>query len=374
MIPAILHTALHAVMLMLMTAPSPSYPTIDSNPGTLHSAAPMGAARAAHTATTLRDGRVLIVGGFAAASSSVGAEIFDPQSGRYVSAGPMGLVRHSHTATRLADGRVLIVGGYGTDRDPVTRAEVYDPATNRFTATGAMHVARSGHVAVLLRDGTVLVVGGVGTGWSFLASAERYDPTTGRFTTTGAMSVARESHVAALLNNGRVVVIGGHQGRRANIKLFASAEEYDPASGQFSPVGDMAIRRHKHDAVLLADGAVLVTGGSDERDDRGAYRDAERYDPASKRFTRVEASMQHARYKHAGSSVLLPDGRVLIAGGATLAEVFDPAHSRFEVVSGSETLAGQFSAAALLPRGGVLITGGYGADMGPQARAWRFVP
>lgn len=362
---------LHATMMLVMVA--------SLSPGTfaadrLQSITPMGAPRAAHTATTLRDGRVLIAGGFVSTTSPVGAEIFDAAAGRFISAGPMQLVRHSHTATRLADGRVLIIGGYGPGNEPTTRTEIYDPASNTFAPTGSLQVARSGHVAVLLADGSVLVAGGVGTGWSFLASAERYDPATGRFTSTGAMAVARESHVAALLNNGRVVVIGGHQGRRANIKLFASAEEYDPANGRFSPVGDMAIRRHKHDAVLLADGRVLVTGGSDERDDRGAYRDAERYDPATQRFTRVDATMQHARYKHTGSSVLLPDGRVLIAGGAPHAEVFDPVRSRFDVVSGGETLAGQFSAAALLPRGGVLITGGYGADMGPQARAWRFIP
>jgi hypothetical protein len=47
--------------------------------------------------------------------------------------------------------------------------------------------------------------------------------------------------------------------------------------------------RHKHAAATLADGRVLITGGSDVRDDRGQYRDAEIYDPQSERFS-VRAS------------------------------------------------------------------------------------
>lgn len=75
------------------------------------------------------------------------------------------------------------------------------------------------------------------------------------------MTTARESHVAVRLRNGRVLIVGGHQGRRADMRLFASAEEYDPVTRRFTAVGDMQVRRHKHDAVLMADGRVLVTGG-----------------------------------------------------------------------------------------------------------------
>lgn len=341
---------------------------------TITTAAPMSVARAAHTATALADGRVLVAGGFVATASPVGAELFNATTGQFVRTEPMTLVRHSHTATRLTDGRVLIVGGYGPGNEQTNRAEIFDPATNRFHATGALQQARSGHIAVLLTDGTVLVAGGVGPGWTFLASAERYDPSTGRFSPTGAMRMARESHAGVRLHNGRVLVVGGHEGRRERIRLFASAEEYDLTTGRFSAVGDMHIRRHKHDAVVMADGQVLVTGGSDERDDRGAYRDAERYDPATQRFTRLQATMRRARYKHAGNSLLLPDGRVLIAGGANQAEIFDPVRARFNLVDGPTDLAGQFSATALIPRGGALITGGYGHDMGPRASVWRYVP
>lgn len=359
-------------LLLSLSVMAASPATFDT--GTVSATAPMGSARMAHTATALTDGRVLVVGGFVADGSPVGAELFDRARNRFTPAAAMGTVRHSHTATRLADGRVLIVGGYGPGNAPTTRADLFDPATNRFVATGALQQPRSGHVAVLLADGSVLVAGGLGPDWTFLASAERYDPATGRFTPVGDMTTARESHVAVRLRSGRVLVVGGHQGRRANIQLFASAEEYDPATRRFTAVGDMQVRRHKHDAVLMADGQVLVTGGSDERDDHGAYNHAERYDPASQRFIKLPAVMHRSRYKHAGSSVLLPDGRVLIAGGASQAEVYDPVRGQFDLVGGRTDLAGQFSAVALLSDGSALITGGYSRDIQPQARAWIFMP
>jgi hypothetical protein len=87
------------------------------------------------------------------------------------------------------------------------------------------------------------------------------------------------------LLDGRALIVGGHRGRRADLTLYASAEIYDPASGAFRRVGDMRIRRHKHDAILLPDGQVLITGGSDERDDRGVYDSSELFDPKTETFT-----------------------------------------------------------------------------------------
>ena len=331
----------------------------------------MSIARAAHTATALPDGRVLVAGGFVEKGSAKGAEVYDSRAGRFSSLPPMITTRHSHTATLLHDGRVLIVGGYGDGTATLATAEIFDPATNSFASTGSLLAARAGHVAVLLQNGKVLVAGGVGPGWDFLSSAELFDPATGRFSTTGSMTVARESHVGVRLVDGRVLIVGGHRGRRADITLYASAEMYDPASGVFSRAGDMRVRRHKHDAVLLPDGHVLVTAGSDERDDRGVHDSSELFDPATGAFT-AGPTMQLGRYKHAGSSVLLPSGLVLIAGGAPQAETYDARNHRFSLVGGVARMAGQFSAVAQLSDGNVLITGGYGNGGGPRSSAWLY--
>jgi hypothetical protein len=59
----------------------------------------------------------------------------------------------------------------------------------------------------------------------------------------------------------------------------------------------MTIRRHKHDAVMLANGKVLITGGSDERYSGGTYSSAEIYDPKLSGFKPLP-SMNYTRYKH----------------------------------------------------------------------------
>lgn len=341
--------------------------------GLVVAAARMSADRAAHTATALPDGRVLVAGGFVTKGAPTGAEVYEPEAGRFAPLPPMQTTRHSHTAILLADGRVLLAGGYGEGTSTLASAELFDPATNSFTPTGSLGVARAGHCAVRLEDGRVLVAGGVGAGWRFLSSAELYDPATGQFSPTDSMTVPRESHVAVRLLDGRVLVVGGHRGRRAEITLYRSAEIYDPAAGAFTPVGDMHLRRHKHDAVLLPDGQVLITGGADERDEQGVYDTSELFDPRAGTF-RAGPRMMCGRHKHAGTSLVLPTGLVLLAGGAPQAEIYDPRRHTFTPVPGTTGLAGQFPAVASLRNGGALITGGYGNGGGPRSSAWLYQP
>lgn len=348
--------------------------TVDvGDAGRLRPLPAMAANRAAHTATTLTDGRVLVVGGFVTGDASAGAEVFDPGSASFVAAPLMQDVRHSHTATRLADGRVLIAGGYGAGSRTLDSAELFDPRTRRFVRVGPLRQGRANHVAVLLDDGRVLLTGGLGHGWTYLSSAEVFDPETTTFTATGEMTVRREGHAAVRLADGRVLVAGGHDGPRRALTIHASAEVYDPAAKTFARVGDMTVRRHKLDAVLLGDGRVLVTGGADERDDRGAYASTEIFEPAGVRFV-VGPAMRHARYKHLGTTVRLADGRVLVAGGAAVAEAYDPRGGAFTEVSGVGRLHGLFSAVAVLGSGGVFISGGYAADAAPTRTAWLYEP
>ncbi len=234
-----------------------------------------------------------------------------------------------------------------------------------------MTVCRADHVAVELLDGTILFVGGVGTGWTFLASAELYDPVSGRFRPTGSMQMSRESHAVVRLTDGQVLVVGGHQGRRTDIQIYSSAEIYDPSKSTFTNAGNMGVRRHKHEATLLADGRVLIAGGADERDSRGVYSSAEIFDARSNTF-HVIRDMNVGRYKHRGTAVMLNDARILFAGGASRAELFDPISNSFAIVSGAANLSGQFSATARLHDGSVLITGGYSNGESATAGAWLY--
>jgi len=296
------------------------------------------------------------------------AEVFDPTTNTFLAAENMTVARAGHTATLLPNGKVLIAGGYTGDY--LDSAELYDPATGKFTSIGKMVMPRSDHVAALLNNGKVLLAGGVGTDWTFLADAELFDPNTNTFTSTGRMTTARESHTSTLLKDGRVLITGGHKDRRANITIYTSAEIYNPASGTFTATGNLTVKRHKHDAVRLADGRVLIVGGSDERDWDGQYRNAEIYNPADGSFTAVKNDMNASRFKLQGTTILLKNGKVLIAGGANRAEAFDPATNTFSFAQGDMRTELLFSTATLLNNGEVLITGGYAKGNIVNGNAW----
>jgi hypothetical protein len=179
-----------------------------------------------------------------------------------------------------------------------------------------------------------------------------------------------------LLQDGRVLVVGGSSaGRYPNAHIETSAEIYDPATGRFSMAGSMNTARHKQAAVLLSDGRVLVVGGSDNRDWRGKYASAELFNPADGRFSPA-GEMTSQRFKLMQGVVRLPDGRVLIAGGAERPEIYDPAKKSFQLVGGTVGNGRYFSSATLLADGRVLIAGGYGDDAmaGAVANAWIYQP
>ena len=362
-----------AVLLLSAVRRRATDPPADVRPGNLTVVASMSEPRAVHTSTLLQNGLVLIAGGLTNGSTR-SADIYDPAQRTFRRTGNMVSTRSEHTATLLPDGKVLVAGGLNTQM--LSSSEIYDPAAGTFSSGPSMTTRRSGHTAVLLANGKVLLAGGT-TGstsdWTFLSSAELYDPATRRFTATGSMMVPRASHTATLLADGKVLITGGHVGRGAAVQIYATAELYDPATGTFRPTGAMTHIRHKHSAALLPDGRVLINGGADARDDRGTYRDTEIYDPATETFIRGP-EMRMDRYKHAGASLLLPNGRVLVAGGAAQAEVFDPRRGSFTVVEGEARMRGSFSAVTVLPNGEAIITGGYGQGSGATNSAWLFTP
>jgi hypothetical protein len=262
-----------------------------------------------HTATLLLDGDVLLAGGEYQETNAV-LEI--GTSGLYEQTGNMAIARESHAATLLPDGRVLVSGGFtnngddwpspaqqGMDSPALDSAELYDPRSGTFTAAGNMSVARKFHTSTLLANDKVLITGGGNN------SAELFDPATGSFTLTGPMAVARSWHTATLMPDGRVLIVGGQD----NGAL--TAELYDPVSGSFSATGSMAVPRMAHTATLLQNGTVLIAGGFSVN---AATPTTEIYDPATGSFT-AGPGMGQGRFWH--SATLLPGGDVLFVGGAT---------------------------------------------------------
>ena len=175
--------------------------------------------REKYTATLLQDGRVLITGGtdnnvlkevkderlYAYTNYLSSAEIYDPITGKFTLIGNMHFPRGEHTATLLKDGRVLITGGEGLDKVHLkynkngihNSAEIYDPKTGKFTLTGNMHLRRNRHTAVLLNDGRVAIIGGSNYSFERISSIEIYDPKTEKFTLAGNMKI-KESKSSSL--------------------------------------------------------------------------------------------------------------------------------------------------------------------------------
>jgi hypothetical protein len=154
------------------------------------------------------------------------------------------------------------------------------------------------------------------------------------------------------------------------MEVYASAEVFVPQARRFEAAGALETARHKHDAVRLADGRVLVIGGAD-RSDRVHYSTTEIYRPATGTFERGP-SMANRRYKIAGTSVLLPDGDVLVTSGARTGELLDFGAGTFREVAGAFPEAYRFAAAALVRGSDVFIAGGYSDTNQNTAGVWRF--
>ncbi|MEU9083551.1 kelch repeat-containing protein [Streptomyces sp. NPDC048357] len=166
----------------------------------------------------------------------------------------------------------------------------------------------------------VLVVAGADGRSAGLAKAWLYTPGTGA-TATGAWSSAgelpgapRRLHTATLLADGDVLVTGGTSGPGLSPALTAAAV-FHPKTGAWSETTGMNEGRWGHAAVLTADDKVLVSGGFAvrSRDSARALASAETYDPVKRTWTPVKP-MNDARGGH--TAVCFKDGRVLVCGGS----------------------------------------------------------
>jgi Kelch motif protein len=336
-------------------------------------------------------------------------------AGRVIVTGSMTAIRFDHAAALLPNSQVLIVGGIERNGVMVPTAELFDPATDRFSQTGKPRSPHGwGVTATVLRDGKVLVAGG-STGCDspcYTASAELYDPSARTFAPAGGMTVPRAGARALLLPKGDVLFVGGTEisdsDSVATAELYhpstgtfspvgatrlpdpsqllllkngevlvvgaSGTDLYDPSTGRFTPSGKMTIPRTKFGAALLPDGKVLVAGGQTGGSWGARVTSTQIYDPTTGKFT-PGPELNVKRFKLAMAVVPLKNGRILIAGGADQPEVYDPASGAFIPVAGTKLDGFCFSTATLLNDGTVLLAGGYANPRSPGVNhAWLYQP
>ena len=168
------------------------------------------------------------------------------------------------------------------------------------------------------------------------------------------MKTAREGYTATLLPNGKVLIVGGYSRGYSSPSALAGTELYDPSTRTFAPSGDLITARSGHSATLLPDGTVLIAGGAAGT---ALTTAAEIYDPSTGTFSATGDMVQAGL----GTAILLADGRVLIAHDLlprpsyAAAELYDPAKGTFSATGNQLVIWSGHQQASLLPDGRVLL-------------------
>jgi N-acetylneuraminic acid mutarotase len=367
------------------------------------------APRFAHAAVALPTDDVLVIGG---ASSADQDEPFGPLLATVellgekttIERAPISAARIHHTATLLKDGRVMVIGGIGDDRVPLASVELYDPQTNQWHSGPALAIARSGHTANLLPDGRVLVTGGTDSAGNSVGLAEIWSAETAHWQPAGELLAPRSGHAATTLPDGSVLLSGGTS---VNHEFAESLEIWHAVSSSWEPAGELPLKLSNHRAVLAPDGSVLLfgtdayAGGSvlawlpHERENLlpfstldgslteladgrfvlvgGQRRQAHSasaivYDPRTNHWTSV-AAMHYPRSRH--RALRLADGRLLVVGGevpgarkvydgdkepaSIPAEIWDPRTNQWSLSASLKYASGSWAEPTLLADGRVKL-------------------
>ena len=268
--------------------------------------------------TFLPDGRLLVTGGITGSLDDLGllgSEIFDPALGTWTQAATMSMGRYYPATTRLPDGRVLVQGGTTVCNTCIADIpEIYDPVLNAWTpmAQSARKVFKYYPHMYVLPDGRVLVVAqddaAIGT--------QALDLTTQTWTTIDAN--VYDGHSSVMYLPGKFMKAG--KATQDNEGHAAVATTYVLDMTQPSPAWQatawMAFPRSYLNLTVLPDGQVLATGGgmtTDKANFANAVLAAELWSPTTKAWTTMSAALTPRLYH--STALLLPDARVLVAGG-----------------------------------------------------------
>jgi len=278
--------------------------------------------------TVLPDGRVFIAGGHIYLSPILRTEgvanttLFDPASSAWTEGPTMDVARWYPTSAQLGDGTVRIFGGVMNNSTDAITVDAYDPSANTLTTLPA-----SASKVMYLYPRLKLTTSGL-VAWTNMGTTYFFNPATAVWATGPRLtSGGRGERDTSVLLPGltKIMEIGG----KVSGAAVKTAEILDLSASPLAwkTTASMNFARWWHNAVLLADGTVLVVGGGAS----GAYGapvlTPEIYDPASATWTQM--APQAAPRMYHSTALLLPDGRVLSAGQShgslqNTGEIFSP--------------------------------------------------
>ena len=271
---------------------------------------------------SLADGRLVVIGG-QHVDTHEGIHVtalFDPTTGTWTEGQDMNWGRWYATATALPDGRLLATSGDDIHTDRVTIPEIYDPVADTWTLLPGADRRQQLYPYMFVIPGGRIVEAGPSTKSYFLDLDNGGSWTAGPTNSFGSSGYAES---AVQYEPGKILRAGGGDPAFAN----AAVIDFNVANPQWRDIAPMHHARRRHDLTLMADGSVLAVGGTGRADSESdAVLIPEVWDPETEVWTELPA-MAEARMYHS-STVLLPDGRVVVAGGEAAgrkrAQVFSP--------------------------------------------------
>jgi hypothetical protein len=277
----------------------------------------------------LPDGRIMVVGGHNGGEVGINStQLFDPTTNAW-SAGPnLTSARWYPTATMLGDGRVVAISGQTSPSVYADTPEIYSPTTNAWSKLSSVNtsfVHDDGYpMTFLLPNGQLAVFDPEG------GHVRMLDPSAQTLTVEPSSPVLFGSY--AMYRPGKFIVSGGGTAWSSPTGGSTAIIDMNAATPTWTTTAPMSYGRYQHNLVVLADGQVMAIGGSQDVDqaDVNGSLPSEIWNPDTRTWTAV-AALSNPRMYHS-TALLLPDGRVLAAGGGrwstahdyTTAEIYSP--------------------------------------------------
>jgi galactose oxidase len=264
--------------------------------------------------TFLPDGRLLVTGGTSAGTRGLRVStIFNPATNTWTATQSMAQGRYYPTNTTLPNGNILTVSGHDTALKVVTIPEVWNGSTWRRLSSAPLSIGAPYYPDMFVApNGKVFLAG--------YSQPSRYLNVngTGQWSTVAYRTEAnRVMGSAVMYAPGKILYVGGGKGPPYDGPPTASAEVIDlnQASPSWRRVASMAFPRRQTNATILADGSILVTGGTSGtgfNDQSTAVHAAELWNPKTETWTRMASESRNRTYH--STAILLPNGKVFSSG------------------------------------------------------------